>query len=231
MTSRRPSVVLALGAACAPLAMLGAIVGHLAACGSSAKTTDDPPSMLDSSLLPETYEPDRPTLSETYHPDGPCEISVDTPPLLAPQHVAIGSDITWSSNPPSSGPHYPIWAAYRAYTTPVPRGYYLHDEEHGGLVLLYNCAAGPIDCNEIQAKLQQVSDALPDDPLCIQRAQGVRVRVVITPDPLLDVPVAAATWGWTYRAECFDLQSLVDFARAHYGNGREALCDDGQSTF
>jgi hypothetical protein len=182
-------------------------------------------------MTPDADLPDRAMLPETYYPDGPCLIAIDAPPLLAGQHVAIGTDITWDSNPPSSGPHYPIWAAYQAYTSPVPRGYYVHDLEHGGIDLLYNCAAGSIDCAQIQAQLQQVTDALPDDPLCTALGEGVRVRVVLTPDPLLDVPVAAAAWGWTYRAECFDLPSLLDFARAHYGQGPETLCNDGQATF
>jgi len=173
---------------------------------------------------------DRAPLADTFHPDGPCAIAIDTPPLLPAIHVS-DADITWDSNPPSSGEHFPVWAAFRAYTSPVPRPYYVHDLEHGAVVLVYNCAAGPIDCGAIEAQLQQVSDALPDDPLCTGAGQGVRVRTVITPDPLLDVPVAAAAWGWTYRAQCFDLQTLVDFARAHYGNGPEATCYDGQSTF
>ena len=168
---------------------------------------------------------------ETYYPPASCTVAIDSPPLLPAVHVAVGSTIQWDSNPPSSGEHYPIWAAYQAYTTPVPRGYYVHNLEHGAIDLLYNCALPGVDCTQIQSQLQQVSDALPDDPFCADLAQGVRVRTVITPDPLLDVPVAAAAWGWTYRAQCFDLQSLVDFARAHYQQGPENLCDQGQSTF
>ncbi len=168
---------------------------------------------------------------ETYHPDAACEVDIDEPPIAPASHVPVGTAITWATNPPSSGEHYPVWAAYQSYTSPVPRGYYVHDEEHGGIVLLYNCAAGAIDCATIEASLQSVSDALPDDPLCTAAGEGVRVRTVITPDPLLDVPVAAAAWGWTYRAQCFDLASLVDFARAHYGQGREVLCANGQATF
>jgi hypothetical protein len=207
------------------------------ACGSKSSPAEVGPT-LDASTMPLALDanvPDRALLPETYHPDAACLVSVDTPALLPAQHVAIGSDIAWDSNPPSSGPHFPIWAAYQAYTSPVPRGYYVHDLEHGAIVLLYKCdpdgGNGGIDCTTIQASLQQVSDALPDDPVCTALGEGVRVRVVITPDPLLDVPVAAAAWGWTYRADCLDLPSLIDFARAHYGQGTEDLCNDGQSTF
>jgi len=153
-------------------------------------------------------------------------VTIDTPPLLPATHVPIGTDITWSSNPPSSGPHYPIWAAYQAYASPVPRGYYVHDLEHGAVVLLYNCPSG---CPDVVAALQAVSDAIPDDPLCA--GEGVRVRTVITPDPLLDVPVAAAAWGWTYKAQCADVPTLTSFALANYGNGPEVLCANGTTQF
>src|SRR5688572_10872756 len=42
-----------------------------------------------------------------------CLALQDSPELLASPHVAVGSKITYSSNPPSSGPHYPIWAAFQ----------------------------------------------------------------------------------------------------------------------
>jgi hypothetical protein len=191
-------------------------------------------------------------------------------------HVPIGSQVEYDSNPPSSGPHYPIWAAFRVYTSPVPRPYYVHDLEHGAVVLVYNCAllngggtdagdagnasdasdathatdssdasdasdgssatdassdAGAETCDQVVAALQAASDAIPDDPLCTQLNEGVRVRTVITPDPLLDVPVAAASWGWVYRADCIDLPSLKAFAIAHYGQGTEDFCYNGTTQF
>jgi hypothetical protein len=82
----------------------------------------------------------------------------------------------------------------------------------------------------VTAALQAASDALPDDPLCAL-GQGVRVRTVITPDPLLDVPVAAAAWGVVYKAECVDPPTLRDFVLVHYGQGPEATCANGQTQF
>jgi hypothetical protein len=161
--------------------------------------------------------------------DASCPVEIDEPPILPATHVPIPSNIQWDSNPPSSGPHYPIWAAYQAYTTPVPRGYYVHDLEHGGIVFLYNC--GDAGCPDIESALQATSDAIPDDPLCTSAGQGVRVRTVITPDPLIDTPVAAAAWGWVYKAPCADLPTLRDFALTHYGHGPETLCTDGTTQF
>jgi hypothetical protein len=50
---------------------------------------------------------------------------------------------------------------------------------------------------------------------------------VITPDPLIPTPFAAAAWGWTYTSECADLATLVDFAKAHYAKAPEDECANG----
>ncbi|WP_394826179.1 DUF3105 domain-containing protein [Pendulispora albinea] len=173
----------------------------------------------------------------TVIPDASCEIVVDAPPELprAP-HLAAGVEASYNSNPPSSGLHDPVWAAYREFTTPVPRRNYVHDLEHGAIVFAYNCdkyatGDGAAACSEIVELLRTVVKSLPDDPLCTNEGKGVRVRALITPDPLLDVPIAAAAWGWTYRGGCLDRASLEDFARQHYGQGPEPVCGNGWDHF
>ena len=110
--------------------------------------------------------------------DAPCLVQVANPPIEGYTHVPIGTIVDYGTNPPSSGNHYPIWAAFQAYTSPVPREYYVHDLEHGAIDLLYTCS-DPAGCPQVAAALQAISDALPDDPLC--DGEGVRVRTVITP--------------------------------------------------
>jgi len=216
------------------------------ACGGVASTpVDGGPPRSDASG-------DRVTLDASLRPDAACEVLIDTPPLLDSPHVAIGTDVTYSSNPPSSGPHYPIWAAFQEFATPVDRRYYVHDLEHGAIVLLYNCAllpgadggegdggdeadategaSTPSSCEALVQSLRQLMNALPEDPLCDADA-GVHRRVVLTPDPLITVPVAAAAWGWTYRAQCFDRSTLDGFARDHYAHGTENFCTNGQTVF
>ncbi len=158
---------------------------------------------------------------------GACQATVWSPPLLDSPHVEIGTPVTYNSNPPSSGPHYPIWAAFKEFEAPVDRRYYVHDLEHGAVVLLYKCQSAT-ECPEIVKELRTVIAGLPSDPLC---GGAVRVRAVLVPDPLLDKKVAVAAWGWTYQADCVDVPSLSKFARDNYGKGPEALCADGQTEF
>lgn len=171
---------------------------------------------------------DRARLSEPLHPDASCPVTIDTPELLPGVHVPEGTPITYNSNPPSSGTHYPIWANFQEFTTPVDLPYLVHDLEHGAIVLLYKPCADANACAPIVEGLRKVSDAIPTDPVC---ASPIRVRTVISPDPNLDVPVAAAAWGWTYKADCLDLPTLTDFAKTHYRQGTEDLCVPGKSTF
>lgn len=202
-------LMVALGALSVPAAFA-------AGCGGSE---DDPGGMAAS----EAGVSDRARLDAPYHPDASCPVTIESPELLKAVHVPEGTNITtWNSNPPSSGDHYPVWAAFREYTAPVPRPYLVHDLEHGAVLLLYKCDQ---PCPAIVDELRKIKDALPADPMC---APETRVRVILAPDPQLDVPVAAAAWGWTYKAQCVDAPTLGQFVRDHYAQGPENTCGQGR---
>src|SRR4029450_6083529 len=50
-------------------------------------------------------------------------------------HVAEGSVITYRNNPPASGPHYPVWLRWQEYSTPMARGYWVHNLEPARIVV------------------------------------------------------------------------------------------------
>jgi len=193
------------------------------ACSSSTSNTDPsaPPTGTDGGLI------DRGRLAAPLHPAASCEVTIDTPELLPGIHVPEGTQINYSSNPPSSGSHYPIWANFQEFTTPLEDGYLVHSLEHGAIALLYKCDDGAACTANIEA-LRKVRDSLPTDPLC---DPSIRVRVVIAPYPKMDVPVAAVAWGWTYKAACVDVPTITQFANDHYAQGTENLCAAGLTTF
>lgn len=211
--------------AAAPLALV--VAASAGGCGGTTRAQAD--ASADHPHPPSTGW-DGATLDAAYHPDASCLVTIDTPPIGAAAHLDEGTPITYGSNPPCGGPHYPRWAMYGAYTAPIPPPYWVHDLEHGAIVLLYKCApdAGLPDGGSCEAAAQaflaQVVAALPTDPGC---TPDVRVRTVLTPDPDLATPYAAAAWGWTYTAACADLGSLVDFARQRYAKGPEDTCANG----
>jgi hypothetical protein len=154
-------------------------------------------------------------------PPAQCPVQIQKVANEGAQHVPVGSQLTFASNPPASGPHYPYWGRWAVHSSPLPRGNYVHNLEHGGVALLYRCRDA---CPEIVAGLRAVMDAQPQDPSC---TPPIRSRIVLTPDPDLDVPVAAAAWTYTYRADCVDAPSLSAFIRDHYDQAPESLCADG----
>jgi hypothetical protein len=167
----------------------------------------------------------------TTHPTAPplpgetdCTV-VETTSIPEPDfnHIAICTPLTYATNPPSGGNHWPIWGAFKKYTEVLPREMYVHDLEHGAIVFTYNCPSG---CPDVVTALGSVFDGMAD-PLCLSIPGGPPARVVLTPDPDLPTPIAASAWGATYTATCIDVPSLRAFANANYGKGREVLCTDG----
>lgn len=154
----------------------------------------------------------------------PCGGDVTDFPLMPGLHVDEGTPITWNSNPPTSGEHYPIWAAYDRHYDSLERGYWVHDLEHGAIVYAYRCDAG---CPDIAATLDGVVQALPTEGSCLA---PVRQRALVVEDPMLpnDGMVVAVSWGSFYAANmCADHDTLVGYYFDHVARGPEDTCADG----
>ena len=158
-------------------------------------------------------------------PAAACDVSIELPPIQAQAslHVAEGTAVTYCSNPPSSGPHYSVWANFQEFDSPVEAPYLVHSLEHGGVVLFYKCEGA---CPEIIDQLRAIRDAVPIDERCFS---PIRARIILVPNPAITTPVAAAAWGATYRAACLDRPSLEAFVRDHYAKGPENICAPGRS--
>jgi Protein of unknown function (DUF3105) len=133
-------------------------------------------------------------------------------------HQPLCTPLEYATNPPSGGDHWALWADYAKYTAPVPREMYVHNLEHGGVVLSYRCKDA---CPAVVAAIESVFDAAVD-PFCF--TQTPRARVVITPDPDLPAPIAASAWGATYVATCIDTPSLLAFVNRSIDHGTERIC-------
>ena len=132
-------------------------------------------------------------------------------------HVPEGSAITYQHNPPASGPHYPVWLRYQEYVVAQARGYWVHNLEHGAIVLLYR----PETPAATVTALRDVFRALPNDPQCNHP------RALLTPDPLMPRPVAAVAADWILEGDTVDGQAIRDFAAQHRNRAPESICEDG----
>jgi hypothetical protein len=156
-------------------------------------------------------------------PMGTCAAVEQQHAIEGQSHVQECSPIAYGTKPPSSGNHYDAWAAFKVYSNPIPPGYWVHDLEHGAVVLTYNCPDG---CDADVAAAVTMLNALAPDPLCLSTATVPR-RTIMTPDPNLDVRFAASAWGFTLRANCFDTDVFRSFIDRHYGAGPESVCGGG----
>ncbi|HXI44718.1 MAG TPA: DUF3105 domain-containing protein, partial [Candidatus Acidoferrales bacterium] len=86
-------------------------------------------------------------------------------------HVAPGTVVRYIYCPPASGKHYSVTGVYpikaKLYGPdehPIPEGW-IHNMEHGGLVLLYKCP-GDACTDAGQAALKALYDSWPNSPVC-----------------------------------------------------------------
>lgn len=136
-------------------------------------------------------------------------------------HAVSCTQVTYGTIPPTSGTHYASWAAYKTYDKQVPAGFLVHSLEHGAVVIGYKCPEG---CADEVALVQSWINTLGTDPLCT----GLPHKIILAPNPDIDVRWAAAAWNWTWKAPCADTVSLAAFFRAHYGKTIEAgVCVNG----
>lgn len=80
-------------------------------------------------------------------------------PDLGRDHVNDISEITYNSDPPTSGTHFPAWAKKGVYDRVVSDGYLLHSLEHGYIVISYDCEASAkfkVQSSKLQFKIKNV---------------------------------------------------------------------------
>lgn len=159
-----------------------------------------------------------------------CAVTLSTPGLQQPasKHVLAGTSVTYCTNPPTSGPHYAIWADFKEYTAEIPWENLVHSEEHGGVLLLYNCPTG---CPDVVEALRAVRDRAAVDRMCESQGRPGVKRIIIAPSSKIPTKVAAAAWGASYTADCADGPTLDEFVATKSKNPPEDLCYAGQATF
>jgi hypothetical protein len=131
-------------------------------------------------------------------------------------HVAEGSPIQYKSVPPTSGNHYPAPKDWGVYDQPIVPGYWVHNLEHGGIVLLYNCPSG---CPDIVSVAQDAFKTFPKD-------KYDEVKLVVTPYSGLPDGVQVAAVAWQYAKlyhRDFNRDNFLAFYSGHVDRGPEDI--------
>lgn len=151
-------------------------------------------------------------------------------PDMGNNHVAVGTVIKYTYCPPASGRHYfaagqgPIPArAYGPNDTVIPEGW-VHNLEHGGLVILYKGADAD------QTALRALYDAVPVSPVCGFQPGGNSPGPVVVRFDQMAWPYAALVWDRVLPMQALDQAAVLDFY-ARYGErtNPEKLCNPSAS--
>lgn len=122
------------------------------------------------------------------------------------EHVTTMPDLsTYSSNPPTSGPHNPDPLPKGVYTTEQDDGRLIHSLEHGYINISYK------DAND-KALVEKLTNLMKD--------YSGR-KVILVPRAKDESAIAVAGWTRLLKLEAFDEQQIRDFIRAFLGQGPE----------
>jgi hypothetical protein len=138
-------------------------------------------------------------------------------PDMGRRHTALGEKVTFTYCPPASGAHYNASGAgpiqprfYGPSDRALPEGW-IHNLEHGAMVILYRGKAGDPGVTEVgQDALRALYDEFPASPVCgIQ--PGTSQGPVVARFDQMAAPYAAMVWGRVMPLDELDSAKILDF--------------------
>lgn len=126
-------------------------------------------------------------------------------------HLTAGQRFTsYSTTPPSSGPHDQSTLPYGVYSSPVSDERMVHSLEHGAIFIGYNGLSAADE-----AQLKAIPRRWPAGPF------GT-VKIIVAPYPRLDQGTIALTaWGYIDKMQQYDERRILGFIKAHIEQGPE----------
>lgn len=134
------------------------------------------------------------------------------------RHVAPGTKLTYATNPPSYGPHYPTPASdgyYPSGSTP-PVGNLVHALEHGRVEDQYRPGLPKAELKELQALFNE-----PEG-----QWSGGQLLLLFQNTTGMPYAVAATAWGHVLGCKTFSpraIDALRDFRLTYTNHGPENL--------
>ena len=136
-------------------------------------------------------------------------------------HVDPSTAPTYKFYPPASGPHFSAQGI-----APVPwqtidtlqEGQYIHNLEHGGIAILYDCPSGA-DCTTLKNALENyVRNLAPVEPTYHE------IKVVLTPYSRgMQKKVALVAWDYIEFLDSYDQAEITRFYENHVDQGPEQI--------
>lgn len=145
---------------------------------------------------------------------GVCQL--ETFPALEATHVQeLPDDYEYNSIPATSGLHNAQTAIWNLYDQPVPQINYVHNLEHGGMVVQYGSEVSDADVASLGNWYQQDTRGLIVAPLSEEMEEE---------DPTLADKIVANAWTHMMKCTGYDESALDEFSdeyRGPQGDGPE----------
>ncbi len=109
----------------------------------------------------------------------------------------------YNSSPPTSGPHIELHAERQVSREPVAPEIQVHELEHGGIFINYNCAAYDGDCDTLINELAEIATA--------------RQGVFVAPYEDMESAIALTAWERIDRLDSVDRERISAFIDAYIG--------------
>jgi len=141
---------------------------------------------------------------------------VDLSPNYYPQHHCLSEKLSYNVSIPTFGDHRPLWPIFGEYRY-VPPQRWLHNIEHGSVVMLYH----PCAHNAMVHQLKSIVKS------CIRKH-------IITPNSQLkpERPLALIAWGCKIEMSVVNEKEIIDFIKEKGLKGPEGdLPKEGQYEF
>jgi len=155
---------------------------------------------------------DEQTVAESDAVEGNCAdacggaCTEDNPSYDSRDHVE--QPVDHGDTPPAGGDHDRCWAEWGVHQTAVPAHNWVHNLEHGGIVLLYNCADG---CDDDVTALAEVADSTDG------------LSWLMTPYGDMDSRFAVVAWERRMLLDCVDEAAISGFIADHADNAPESV--------
>ncbi|HEX2916671.1 MAG TPA: DUF3105 domain-containing protein [Chloroflexia bacterium] len=143
---------------------------------------------------------------------------IETFPDQGRDHLAQGQTVEnvlngqgYNSNPPTSGPHLPTWSKWGVFNTPLSNELQVHNLEHGGVIIQYDCPDG---CTGAVNTLSNFARRYPPDNF---------TGVLLAPRSNLPNGARIALTAWTHRLllKSLDTDKVSQFIATYIGKGPE----------
>ena len=138
-------------------------------------------------------------------PDGPG-IKVES---QGQEHIQEGTEHPpYNSVPATSGWHYPqplapvSWGIHSSF---IPEEKRIHNLEHGGISITYNCPEG---FDDVISELEDI----------VKRARDENMKVLLSPYPGTERKITLTSWTFIESFDGYDKDKIIDFIYSHHNS-------------